>query len=198
LKTSRTLTRKAQHGHSRAALWTIQLAVDTLADSIRQLKAFRRPVHRGHRVALDTLRMTRHHTLHDGDLAVLEEGVGKLARRLDWPATMRSRTRHQHLERPLSDTESRTIATLAVSSVVIASGMLDIGDQLDAWYGGHAVSAATAARLALPNVTTEAHRKRAEKLMLRLDQLCANDHIAWAFAAGPEEQTPPLSPRTLH
>jgi len=198
LKSSGTLTRKAEQGHSRAALWTIQLAVDTLADSIRQLKAFRRHVHRGHRAALDTLRMTRHHPLHDADLALLEEGVDKLARRLDWPATMRSRTRHAHLERPLTDPESRTITTLAVSSVIIASGMLDIGDQLDAWYGGHAVSAATAARLAFPNVTIEAHRKRAQKLMLRLDQLCANDHIAWAFAAGPEGQTPPLSPRTLH
>ena len=74
--------------------------------------------------------------------------------------------------------------------------MLDITEQLDVWYGGLVVTAAAAASSALPRVTSAGHRKRVDKLMLRLEQLCANTHIAWAFAAGQEVQPPPL--RTLH
>ncbi|HEX2337828.1 MAG TPA: hypothetical protein VHI72_15265, partial [Hyphomicrobiaceae bacterium] len=121
----------------------------------------------------------------------------KFARLADWPPTMRVRGRDEHFERPLCDAESRLLANLAGTALTVAAGMLDICEQCDAWYGGLAVTAAAAARAALPKVTSEVHRKRADKLMLRLDQLCANGHIAWAFAAGDEKYRPtPL--RTLH
>ena len=80
---------------------------------------------------------------------------------------------------------------------VVSSGMLDISEQLDAWYGRLVLIAATAARSALPSVTVEAHKKRAAKLLDRLDQLCRNERIAWAFAAGPSGD-PSLACRTLH
>ena len=115
---------------------------------------------------------------------------------MDWPLAMRSRTSFEPLERPLSDAESRLLANLAGSALLVAGGMLDITAQLDAWYGGLVVTAAAAARSALPSVTSEKHRMRANKLILRLEQLCANTHIAWAFAAGDEDRPPPL--RTLH
>jgi hypothetical protein len=74
--------------------------------------------------------------------------------------------------------------------------MLDITEQLDAWYGGLAVAAAAVARSALANVTSQGHRKRADKLMLRLEALCTNTQIAWAFAASGQDR--PQPPRTLH
>src|SRR5262245_1827769 len=191
-----TQPRGAALKQSRAALRTIQLAVDTVADSIRQLQRLRRHAHRGHRAALATLSMARHHSLNGCDLSRVEETVGKFARLMDWPLAMRSRTRFEHLERPLSEGESRLMANLAGSALLVAGGMLDITEQLDAWYGGLVVTAAAAARSALPSVTSDGHRKRAEKLMLRLEQLCANSHIAWAFAVSPEVRPPPL--RTLH
>lgn len=189
--------RKLRLKESRAALWTIQLAVDAVSDSVRQLKLLRDHVHRGHRTSLATLRMARHHCLNEEDMGRVEESVTKFARLADWPPTMRVRGRYEHFERPLSDAESRLLANLAGTALTVAAGMLDICEQCDAWYGGFAVTAAAAARSALPKVTTEVHRKRANKLMLRLDQLCANGHIAWAFAAGDEKYRPtPL--RTLH
>src|SRR5262249_41363864 len=102
---------------SRAALWTIQLAVDAVADSIRQLKLLRDQVHRGHRTALTTLGMARHHSLIDGDREQVEASVGRFARFADWPATMRARSRQEHLERPLSDAESRELTSLAGSAL---------------------------------------------------------------------------------
>jgi hypothetical protein len=191
-----TQTRRAALKQSRAALWTIQLAVDTMADAIRQLQRLRGHAHRGHRTALATLSMARHHSLSGCDMRRVEETVGKFARLMDWPLAMRSRTRFEHLERPLSDAESRLMANLANSALLVAGGMLDITEQLDAWYGGLVVTAAAAARAALPSVTSERHRKRADKLMCRLEQLCANTHIAWAFAVSEGPRPPPL--RTLH
>jgi hypothetical protein len=188
--------RKALLKQSRAALWTIQLAVDAVADSIHQLKLLQGHAHRGHRAALVTLRLARHHALKDCDLQRVEDTVGKFARHTDWPAAMRARSRYEHLERPLSDTESRQIANLAGQALLVAAGMLDITEQLDAWYGALAVAAAAVARSALANVTSQGHRKRADKLMLRLEELCTNTHIAWAFAASGQDR--PQPPRTLH
>jgi hypothetical protein len=48
----------------------------------------------------------------------------------------------------------------------------------------------------LTKVTSQEHRKRADKLMLRLEELCSNTHIAWAFAAKAEHGPQPA--RTLH
>jgi hypothetical protein len=189
-------TRKALLKQSRAALWTIQLAVDAVADSIHQLKLLQGHAHRGHRAALVTLRLARHHALNDCDLQRVEDTVGKFARLTDWPAAVRARSRYEHLERPLSDTESRQVANLAGRALLVAAGMLDITEQLDAWYGGLAVAAAAVARSALANVTSQAHRKRADKLMRRLEELCTNTHIAWAFAASGQDR--PQPPRTLH
>jgi hypothetical protein len=191
-----TQTSRAALKQSRAALRTIQLAVDTVADSIRQLRRLQGHAHRGHRAALATVRMARHHSLNGGDKSRVEETVGKFARLMDWPLAMRSRSRVEPLERPLSDAESRLLANLAGSALLVAGGMLDITEQLDAWYGGLVVTAAAAARSALPSVTSQQHRERADKLMLRLEELCANAHIAWAFAVGEEAPPPPL--RTLH
>jgi hypothetical protein len=44
---------------SRAALRTIQIAVDAVADSIQHLKWLQAHAHRGHRAALVTLRLAR-------------------------------------------------------------------------------------------------------------------------------------------
>jgi len=181
---------------SRAALWTIQLAVDAVADSIRQLKLLRDQVHRGHHTALTTLRMARHHSLTDGDLRQVEASVGRFARLADWPTTMRARNRHEHLERPLNDAESRELASLAASALTLAAGMLDVGERLDVWYGSLAVTAAAVARSALPKVSCQRHRRRADKLMLRLDQLASNSLIAWAFVASGNDRPSPV--RTLH
>ena len=62
------------------------------------------------------------------------------------------------------------------------------------------MAAAVAARLAVPGVTVQAHRRQADKLMIRLEQLCANDHINWAFvaAAGRLRLFEPPSQRTVH
>jgi hypothetical protein len=192
-----THTRKTLRRQSRAALWTIQLAVDAVADSVRQLKVLRDQAHRGHRTALATLRRARHHALNDAEMSRVEDGIARFARLADWPATMRVRSRQEHLERPLSEAESREIASLAGSALTLAAGMLDIGEQLDACYGSLAVTAAAVARSAHSKVTYEKHRRRADKLMLRLDQLCSNSQIAWAFvASGGQRRQPPL--RTLH
>jgi hypothetical protein len=193
----RSRARRTEVQQSRAALWTIQLAVEAVADSISQLKTLQGNVYRGYRVTLSTLQMARHHSLNDLDLKLVEDCVGKLAQRADWPRTMRSRSRHKHLERPLNDTESRVLAGLVGSALAVAADMLDVGERLDALYGGLAVTAAATARSALPSVTAETHRKRAGKLMLRLDQLCAHQRIAWAFTAGADEQ-PSTFRRTLH
>jgi hypothetical protein len=189
-------TIKAEAKHSRAALWTIQLAVEAVADSVRQLKALQGRVYRGHRAALWALQMARHHSLQNRDQSFVEHGIGKLAERVDWPATIRLRSRREHLERPLSEIESSVVCGLAGSAFVVASGMLDISEQLDAWYGGLVLIAATAARSAVSSVTVEAHKKRAAKLMDRLDQLCRNERIAWVFAAGSDD--PSVAGRTLH
>jgi hypothetical protein len=193
---NRAQTRKALHKQSRAALWTIQLAVTAVADSIQQLKVLQDHAHRGHRAALATLRLARHHSLNDCDLLRVEDAVGKFARLTDWPAAMRARSRHEHLERPLSDTESCQLANLAGSALLVAAGLLDITEQFDAWYGGLTVTAAAAPRSALANVTSQGHRKRADKLMLRLEELCTHPHIAWAFATNARDQAQPM--RTLH
>jgi len=193
---NRAQSRKAMLKQSRAALWTIQVAVDAVADSIQQLKLLQAHAHRGHRAALVTLRLARHHSLTDCDMLRVEDSVGKFARLMDWPAVMRSRSRYERLERPLSDTESRQLANLAGSALLVAAGMLDITEQVDAWYGELAVTAATVARSALANVTNQVHRKRADKLMLRLEELCTTTQIAWAFAEGAQDR--PQLPRTLH
>lgn len=195
-KATKADTKRTELKHSRAALWTIQHAVDAVANSIRQLKTLQGHVYVGYRGALSTLQMARHHSLNDRDLNLVEDCVGKLAQRADWPATMRSRTRHESLERPLSDTESSVVTSLVGSALAVSAGTLDITEYLDALYGGLAVTAAAAARSAY-SVTAETHRKRADKLMLRLDQLCANQRIAWAFTAGAENQ-PSIFRRTLH
>jgi hypothetical protein len=72
------------------------------------------------------------------------------------------------------------VTRLAGSAIAVSTEMLDIGERLDALYGGLTVTAAAAARSALASVTDETHRKRADKLMLRLDQLCANQRICRA------------------
>jgi hypothetical protein len=75
--------------------------------------------------------------------------------------------------------------------------MLDITEQLDAWYGGGlAITAVAVARSALRKVTSQGHRRRAGRLMLRLEELCTNTHIAWAFAARAQDRPQPS--RTLH
>jgi len=193
---SSTQTRKALLKQSRAALRTIQIAVDAVADSIQHLKWLQAHAHRGHRAALVTLRLARHHCLNDCDMRRVEDTVGKFARLTDWPAALRARSRYEQLERPLNDTESRQVANLAGSALLVAAGMLDVIEQLDACYGRLAVTAATVARSALTKVTSQEHRKRADKLMLRLEELCSNSHIAWAFAVIGEDRPQPA--RTLH
>lgn len=183
MRSRATTARKTEVQKSRAALWTIQLAVDTVADSIHQLQTLQGAVHRGHRAALSTFQTVRHHALKKPERNFVEAFVSRLAERLDWPKKMRSRSRHLHLERSLSHTESRVLGGLAGSAFAITTGLLDLSDQLDVWYGGHAVTAVVLARSAFPNVTSDAHRRRAAKLMLRLDQLCADNRIAWAFAS---------------
>ena len=125
-------TRRADLKHSRAALWTIQHAVDAVANCVRQLKTLQGHVYGGYRVALSTLQMARHHSLSDRDLTLVENCVGKLAKRADWPATMRSRGRHKRLERPLSDTDSSVVAGLAGSALAVSAEMLDVGERLNA------------------------------------------------------------------
>jgi len=194
-------TKQAELKHSRAALRTIELAVETVAHSIQQLKALRRHMYRGHRQALSALHMARHHSLKDTDNKRVEEMVGGYAQSADWPAMMRSRGSQPQLERPLSDTESTVLAVFAGQALSVATGALTVCEQADNWYGGLAVAAAVTARLALPSVTAEAHQRRAQKLMTRLEQLCGNDHIHWAFvaAAGRSPAVRPPSPRTtLH
>ena len=187
--------RKAHLKRSRAALCTIELAVDTVAHSIRQLKVLRAHMHRGHRRALFALSTARHHSLSEADLRRVEDMVGGYARVADWPANMRSRIPHDHLERPLSEAESTVLAVLAGQALTVAAGALTVCEQLDNWYGGLAVAAAVAGRLALPSVTIEAHRRRADKLMTRLEHLCANDQIKWAFVAA-AGRSPAVRPRS--
>jgi hypothetical protein len=194
-------SRRADLKHSRAALRTIQQAVETVTHSIQQLKVLRRHMHRGHRQALWALHSARHHSLNDSDIKRVEDMVRGYARVADWPATMRARNPHEHLARPLCDTESTVLASLAGSALTVAAGALTVCEQLDNWYGGLAVAAAVSARLALPSVTEEAHKRRAQKLMLRLEQLCVNEQIHWAFVAAAGRSAavrPPPQRTTLH
>jgi hypothetical protein len=197
-KTAGVRTDETRQG--RAALWTVQLAVDAVADAIRRLDTLRCLVYRTHQAALSTLRTARHHPLKDPDLAPLEDRIGHLANRLDWPQSIRSRTHHhEHLERPLTRAESRVIGNWAGSAFAVTSGMLNVSEQLDAWYAGLVTSAVRAARTASSRVTVEAHKRRAEKLLRRLDQLCADERIAWAFAVpnGEDDDGRLISGRTL-
>lgn len=197
---TQAVTRKAELNNSRAALRTIELAVETVAHSIQQLKMLRRHLHQGHRKALSALQTARHHALRDADVKRVEDIIGGYARVADWPAAMRARSPHDKLDRPLSDVESNVLAILAGQALAVAAGALTVSEQIDNWYGGLAVAAAVAGRLALPGVTEKAHRRRADKLMIRLEQLCANDQINWAFvaAAGRSPAVRPPSLRTLH
>jgi hypothetical protein len=186
-------SRRADLKHSRAALRTIQQAVETVTHSIQQLKVLRRHMHRGHRQALWALHSARHHSLNDSDIKRVEDMVRGYARGADWP--------DEHLARPLCDTESTVLASLAGSALTVAAGALTVCEQLDNWYGGLAVAAAVSARLALPSVTEEAHKRRAQKLMLRLEQLCVNEQINWAFVAAAGRSAavrPPPQRTTLH
>jgi len=194
-------SKRAERQHSRAALRTIQQAVETVAHCIHQLKVLRRQMHRGHRKALWALHSARHHSLKHSDIERVEEMVRGYAQVADWPATMRARNPHAELERPLGDTESSVLASLAGSALTVAAGALTVCEQLDNWYGGLAVAAAVSARLAAPSVTAAAHKRRADKLMLRLEQLCANDQINWAFVAAAGRSAPvrpSLQRTTLH
>jgi hypothetical protein len=198
---NRAQSRRAELKYSRAALRTIQQAVEIVTHSIHQLKVLRRHMHRGHRKALWALHTARHHSLNEADIKRVEDMVRGYALVADWPATMRTRNPHAHLERPLSDTESTVLASVAGSALTVAAGALTVSEQLDNWYGGLAVAAAVSARLALPSVTAQTHRRRADKLMIRLEQLCANDQINWAFVAAAGRSTavrPPPPRTTLH
>jgi hypothetical protein len=194
-RTARARTSEA--AHSRAALWTIQLAVDAVADALRRLGTLQGQVYRSHRAALATLQMARHHPLKAADLNLVEDRFGQLARRLDWPQGIRARAHYEHLGRPLTDPESRMIGSWAGSALALTDGMLDISEQLDLGYAGLVVSAAGAARAASFRVTAEAHKRKAAKLLLRLDQLCADERVAWAFAV-PGEDEQALPRRLLH
>jgi hypothetical protein len=124
-RSKRAITRIVEAKHSRAALWTIQLAVEAVADSVCQLKALQGRVYRGHKAALWALRMARHHSLQDRDQSFVEHGIGKLAERVDWPATIRLRTRREHLERPLSTwTSSVVVGRLRSPSGTMAASCL--------------------------------------------------------------------------
>src|SRR5262249_34494492 len=158
-------TRKQQLRHSRAALATIQFAVDTVADSIHQLRTLRRQMQRGQQWALATVPIARHHCLSEPDLTRVEDIVGQYARVADWPATMRCRNRHEQLERPLSDLESSVLASLAGSALTVVAGALTIWEQLDAWYGGLAVTAAAAAPPPPPRATAPTPPPPAHQLM---------------------------------
>jgi hypothetical protein len=122
----------------------------------------------------------------------VEEGVAELAKRLDWGAGSGIRSRYDQLVRPLTSKESSEIKTWAMAAWGITVGMLDLSELLDEWYGKLVVAAAAAARSAFPKVTAEAHRKQAAEFIRRLDQLCTDERIAWAFpSTEPAECTLP-------
>ena len=193
-KAKRSNKRKANH--SRAALWTIHLAVETVADSVRHLKSLQDHVNRGHHAAVRALQMARHHPLRESDQSLVEDGVSQLLGRVDWPVAIHMQTQRDQLERPLADTESCMVRHLASSAVQLACGTLDISELLDAWYGELVLIAVATARTALPAVTVEAHRRRAARLLDRLELLCADERIAWAFTEGSRRPSP--VGRTLH
>ena len=194
-KTARAPTAEARH--SRAALRTMQLAVDAVADALRRLGTLQSDVHRSRGAALASLQVARHHSLKDADLHPIEDRISQLARRLDWPRSICGRVHNEHLERPLTDPESHMVGRWAGSAHALTVGMLDISEQLDAWYAGLVVTAAGAARAASCKVTVVAHKRKAAKLLLRLDGLCADERVAWAFDA-PGEDEWSISCRTLH
>jgi hypothetical protein len=193
--TARAPTAEAKH--SRAALRTMRLAVEAVADALRRLGALQSNVYHSRQAALATLQAARQHSLKDAELGPIEDGIGQLAKRLDWPRSISARVHNEHLERPLTAPESHMVGRWAGSAHVLTVGMLDIGEQLDAWYAGLVVTAAGVARAASCRVTVTAHKRRAAKLMLRLDGLCADERVAWAFDA-PGEDDWSISRRTLH
>jgi hypothetical protein len=193
-KTKRPTTREANH--SRAALGTIHLAVETVADSVRHLKSLQGHVLQGHRAAVRALQMARHHPLRESDQSLVEDGVSQLSSRMDWSEAIHMQTQREHLERPLTNTESSMVRHLASSAVQLACGTLDISELLDAWYGELVLIAVATARTALPAVTVEAHRRRAARLLGRLELLCGDERIAWAFTEGSRRPSP--VGRTLH
>ena len=113
------------------------------------------------------------------DIKRVEDMVGGYALVADRPATMRMRNPHEHLERPLSDTESAVLASVAGSALTVAAGVLTVCEQLDnsVWRtgsGGSGIRAVGPCR----GVTAQAHRRWGrQSSMIRLEQLCANDQI---------------------
>jgi hypothetical protein len=178
----------------------MQLAVDAVADALRRLSALQDQVYGGHRAALGNLQVARHHPLKAAYLSPIEKCFDHLAKRLDWPRGVRSRAPNEHLDRPLGDRECRMIASWGASAFALTVGMLDIYEQLGDWYADLVVSAAGAARAAAYKVTVKAHKTKADTLLLRLDRLCADQRVAWAFPVPGEDDDGwrSMSGRRLH
>jgi hypothetical protein len=183
IKVKKAMTRTSEK-QSRAALATIESAVATVAEAVKQLGLLQRDLSRAHRAALESFQVARHHPLTGHHLEGMERLARTLADRRGGPSAIRDRAANDHLERPLSHSESWQIGRWASSAAVIAAGLPHLGDTVvDEWYGDLVASAADAARSALPKVTVEAHKRRAARLMLRLDHLCSDVRIAQPLAA---------------
>jgi hypothetical protein len=150
-------------------------ALVSVADSIELLTKLHDNAHLAYKGALEAFQMARHHPLTAPDLCLIEKRATALADQFDWPASARARGMCPHLERPLTNYESSIITHWGNSAFAITVVLLDVGGLLDGIYGSFVATAAAAARSARSKVTADAHQKRADKLMLRLDQLCAGD-----------------------
>lgn len=180
----------SEHKQSRAALTTIEMSVGAVADAFKQLSTLQEQLYQAHLEARATFQVARHHALKGRDLRAIEEFAGELAERFDWPEGLAARAHCDHLERPLTDDQSWEIGRCAASAFAVTDGMLTVSGMVEELYGTLVESAANAARSAMPKATAAVHRREATKLMLRLDQLCADERLekAVAFAASARDE----------
>jgi hypothetical protein len=82
-------------------------------------------------------------------------------------------------KRSFPDAESRKASHWDVCAHAMPGTMVHLTECSIESYGTFVVAAAAEARLALPRVTVKARRRRAEKLMLKLNLLCSEHR--WAF-----------------
>jgi hypothetical protein len=180
--TNKPVAPTAEVDASRAALTTIEVAVATVEDGIEQLGRLQDCLYSARLGAVATFQGARHHSLNGRDLHLIEECADLLAQRLDWPARLAGRTSPNHLARPLTDAESWQVGRWATSAYEITASMLDVSRLLDVGYAQVVASTADVARSAFAQVTAEEDKQKAVKLMLRLDQLCADERIVDALA----------------
>jgi hypothetical protein len=145
--TSRTLELKK----SRAALSTIQMAVDAVAGAVKEWSALQKHLCRAHQEAVSTFQAIHPQPFKGRE--TLEESAGELARRLVWPKCLATRSPHDHPKAPMTFDLVSDTGRWAFSTFMIADCVHVVVRMLDRGFGVLVEDATHAARSELSNVT---------------------------------------------